>query len=308
MRHRSIPAVAVLAFAVLAASLLSAAPSHAATSRAPKTFVTAQHATIVAVSTATGKAVRTLTRPPAGWTDSQPFLSDDGKTVAFVRENPALCRSGILAVPFRGGAVRALVPIGGSMLDTPRLSRDGALLAYNATRCDAGPPTLQIRTLRTGATHAISAPTSFGALDFTFDPTGRRVLTVFPTTRGTQVWSIPVRARNYLAGKELKGAIDPGCHARRLARIGRSHDIALDEYCPGVGPERVTRIDARNGRHVGTLAVVPGATEIGLNSVDYDVSGRYLLMQGMTGVVYTVRHGKLVVLMNGMPGRPLATW
>ena len=95
----------------------------------------------------------------------------------------------------------------------------------------------------------------------------------------------------------------PGCYLRFVTRIGASGDLAFDETCPWLFPEHVVRADAATGRRGATLASVP-ETEVGFAGIDFDTTGRHLLMQGQSGAVYTARNGAIVQLgtqtVNGM--------
>jgi len=262
----------------------------------------------VLVSSTTGRVLRALTtRPPGTW-DSQPYLADSGRTVVFVRST-GTCSSSILAVRLRSGHTSVLVPRTTGVLSQPRLSPDGRRLAYQLNNCSAGRPDLMVRTLQTGATHPIAMPYQGQANGYAFTPDGRRLITTVSYLTATnqvtyQVRSIPANARSAAAGRVLPGVPQAGCSAGSLTEIGRSGYAAVDQYCPATGEETVLKVDSRTGRSAGRLALVP-VSEVGLDGVDFDAAGRYLLLQGESGNVYTVNHATVTVIATGFES---ATW
>jgi Tol biopolymer transport system component len=262
----------------------------------------------VLVSSTTGRVLRALTTGPPGTGDSQPYLADSGQTVVFVRST-GTCSSSILAVRLRSGHTSVLVPRTTGVLSQPRLSPDGRRLAYQLNNCSAGRPALMVRTLQTGATHPIAMPYQGQANDYAFTPDGRRLITTVSFLTATnqvtyQVRSIPANARSAAAGRVLQGVPEAGCSAGSLTEIGRSGYVAVDQYCPATGKETVLKVDSRTGRSAGRLALVP-ASEVGLDGVDFDAAGRYLLLQGESGNVYTVNHATATVIATGFES---ATW
>jgi hypothetical protein len=258
----------------------------------PAAFAASRDGAIVLVSSTTGRVLRALTTGPPGTGDSQPYLADSGQTVVFVRST-GTCSSSILAVRLRSGHTSVLVPRTTGVLSQPRLSR----------------PALMVRTLQTGATHPIAMPYQGQANDYAFTPDGRRLITTVSFLTATnqvtyQVRSIPANARSAAAGRVLQGVPEAGCSAGSLTEIGRSGYVAVDQYCPATGKETVLKVDSRNGRSAGRLALVP-ASEVGLDGVDFDAAGRYLLLQGESGNVYTVNHATVTVIATGFES---ATW
>jgi dipeptidyl aminopeptidase/acylaminoacyl peptidase len=274
----------------------------------PAAFAASRDGAIVLVSSTTGRVLRALTTGPPGTGDSQPYLADSGQTVVFVRST-GTCSSSILAVRLRSGHTSVLVPRTTGVLSQPRLSPDGRRLAYQLNNCSAGRPALMVRTLQTGATHPIAMPYQGQANDYAFTPDGRRLITTVSFLTATnqvtyQVRSIPANARSAAAGRVLQGVPEAGCSAGSLTEIGRSGYVAVDQYCPATGKETVLKVDSRNGRSAGRLALVP-ASEVGLDGVDFDAAGRYLLLQGESGNVYTVNHATVTVIATGFES---ATW
>lgn len=306
--------LAVVACLATAALSLTAAPiaqarAQATASRPPATFVTSQNGAIVLVSAATGQVVRSLTPALSGRDDSQPFLADGGRSVVFVRSS-AYCSTSILSVSISDGATRTLVPTTTSFLSRPKLSRDGELLAYHSMNCQAGPDIMNIRTVRTGATHVLAGGES-GITDYTFTPDGRRLVVIVAISLGGyqydfQLRSVPVQARDVAEGSILN-ATDPGYLPTWITRIGQSHDLAVAEYSPALGQERIIRVDGRTG-HRTLLATIPG-TEPGLEGIDFDARGQHLLIQGQSGNIYTTSDGAVVSLgVFTAPGFQAATW
>ncbi|TDO47290.1 hypothetical protein EV643_109183 [Kribbella sp. VKM Ac-2527] len=295
-------ALALPALIVGTAATAQATAQHDSVAGQPATFVASRDGVVVLVSSTTGRVLRALTTPQPGGRDSDPYLADSGRTVVFVR-GTGTCSSSILAVPRWGGRTRVLVPGTTGMFSQPRLSRDGRLLAYQRHDCAARPAGLMVRTLRTGATHTIAVPGNGEALSYTFTANGRRLITALYV--GTyQVWSIPVRARSVAAGRLLHPA-QAGCFARHLTAIGPSRYVAVDQYCPTTGEEKVLKVDNRTGRRVGVLALVPTSV-VGLAGIDFDATGRHLLLQDQGSTVYTVTHGaKMAPIATGFQS---ATW
>jgi hypothetical protein len=104
---------------------------------APASFLAQVDGRVAVVSTASGKAVRYLTKAPAGQGQFFFALSEDGDTVWF--SDVDVCgHSGIYRVPYQGGvAVRVDRSANAEALT---VSQDGSKLVYRPLGCDGAPP------------------------------------------------------------------------------------------------------------------------------------------------------------------------
>jgi hypothetical protein len=274
----------------------------------PATFVAARDGTIVEVSSATGRVVRTLTTRHPGGGDSQPYLSDNGRTVVFSR-GAGTCSAGIWSISRQGGPTRALVPADG-VASGPKLSRDGELLAYQYYDCAAARTILKVQTLKTGATDSIMVLKDRWVADYTFTPDRRRLIVIIASGTGsrmsTQVRSVRVGTHTAAAGWALR-ATGRGCHATGVTRIGRSAYLAVSEYCPATGWQRVLKVNNHTGHVVGLITQVKKTKTALSGGIDFDAAGRHLLLHSESGTIYTVQCG-IVTPVNTVTTNSSATW
>jgi hypothetical protein len=309
-RHGAILSISLTTMFGVAAPAAEASAPPAPTTRpaaqVPATLVAVQDGAVAVISTRTGQVVRRLTEPMPGLTDYEPYLSDDRRNVVFVRSNGSTCTSSIVSVPFGGGPTRVVVPTVTGFLGRPKLSRDSSLLAFQSYDCNQDLQALMVHTMRTGATHPItgSSPGDAQAIDYTFTADGRRLVAI-TTTR--EVWTVPVSARTFAAGRDLSVA-EPGCAPAFVTRLGQSGYLAIEAACPG--QDKVLKVNSRTGRHTILSILRNVAIEPGLTGIDYDATGQHILIQGQGGTAYAVTNETLIPIFSTRTfnAPPAATW
>jgi Tol biopolymer transport system component len=147
----------------------------------PTTFVGATQNSIALFNATTGGLIRVLTTAPPSGGDQYPSVTENGKTVYFVRSvgscGDAGSSGGIWQVATDGGPESALVHSPAPVADLePTVSADGRKLAWLRFSCRKLPMALYVLDLQSRAQQAISIPSDVEVDSLAWAPDDRHLL------------------------------------------------------------------------------------------------------------------------------------
>lgn len=249
------------------------------------TFVGLSQGHVSSFDATTGKLVRQLTYPPAGFADSG--AAWNGSALVWVRSRPTGCADSLNRS--ESGTTSTLVKAGPAHLGTPQLSPDGTVVAYLSTPCSGGAPTVVVQA-------GGSPPRSIAT---TQDPTQvadvRNDGTVLVNTRSTNgyhalVLVTPTEA-SVAAGKALLAKLITTCAATRGAFDGDNPIVweACDKS------SRIARYSP-SGAYTGAGPDLPTASQAEQVTVQNGVVLAQLYTGQQVGPIVRVSGGRFTVL------------
>jgi hypothetical protein len=264
----------------------------------PATFVAEVERRVVVMSTATGKAVRTLWGPHRS--GRHPYAvgaSPDRRAVYFsadaADEANACQEPGIFRVPFEGGPATRMVAdeVASGLITT---SADGSRLAYLGSACPtSGRIDVVLRGADGALLHRWTGPNTKDLSNTlilrsaSLSPDGRQVaVTVFDQLTPVGVRLLDASSGASFADGRLIKAPDPGCGIDNATFHPRTGQLAVFERClsrnlQGSTPPRfrLVYLDPASGRPLSRPYAFDDrdGADLHVSSMDFDQSGRRLL-------------------------------
>jgi WD40 repeat protein len=198
-------------------------------------------------------------------------------TVSFSRDGALVVtatRSGVDVRPWKPGAGRAFIPVGGGV-NTASLSPDGRLVVVGAANEDQPAAPARVLRVSDGRTSGrpLTAGPANGAVTAAFSPDGRVIVTAH-RDGAARLWS----SRSHRLLRRL-GAADAPSDDATLLDAQFSHDGRRVATVGATGTARV--FDAASGRQLKSLSVPRGALEgLRLNAAAFQPGGGILATGG----------------------------
>ncbi|HVE99019.1 MAG TPA: hypothetical protein VNA12_07555 [Mycobacteriales bacterium] len=243
----------------------------------PAQFVGAHSGRIALFDTRSGDRVRYLTEEQPGGGASDPFVTDDGRSVVYV-QGEGTCAASIRKIGIVARRAETLVQSkDGRVPSLPKVASDGTL-AYAWTTCDpttGGDTEVVVGTKRI----PVQAPDHATVSDLAWDPDGVRLAVVanFCCDGRGEVWLIdPAEVMTVSDGDRI-GPDDGRCGWTGVAFTADNRVLA-SEGCPGAtdGDALTSRVRDLSDPDRRAMLTVTGREWI--DSVDADGAGDHLIL------------------------------